>query len=512
MLRIQKTMQKLPFLFVGLALAGCVNELNLDPSSDFYVRGNWQVPIIDAHFDLGNLVADEDIATADPDGLIHIIYREDSLYTQTVYDFTEIPPQAPENTTVTVGDPPVNLSTNLGVLGDAKLKSIGIETGKIFWQTNSPDSNPVTIQITLLNTTVAGAPAQFNITTTGVGVDTGHFNLANLEMDLTQGSPPYNNVGFSMEIINSGAAPNGTIIDVEVQYENLRVGSAVGYFGQREIALPSGNINTELSILNNISSGFYLANPLIKLIIQSNIGLPLGIAPNLVGIGKAGNPVGLDLDTVYFNGATSQGSIAYDTISISTANSNIDNFLAAVPEQLVYSGSVEMNPSGETGIDNFATSDGFASVGLEIDLPLEIKSENLTIENTLKDIDFGVDEGDVEFVEALELGFRVENAFPLQADLHLYFQDSTGVVLDSAQLNMFDAAQVDASGNVTNPFTGDRLLTFTNDELNNIMKCDDIRVKIILNTSGGGSQIVRLLTSNYINMKVGVRTKLNYKI
>jgi hypothetical protein len=77
---------------------------------------------------------------------------------------------------------------------------------------------------------------------------------------------------------------------------------------------------------------------------------------------------------------------------------------------------------------------------------------------------------------------------------------------------LFDAATVDAQGNVIAPAKHDRFLNFDRSEIKNILKSDNIRVKVILNTTDNGNQVVRLLTSYYIDVRVGVKTKLNYKL
>ena len=149
------------------------------------------------------------------------------------------------------------------------------------------------------------------------------------------------------------------------------------------------------------------------------------------------------------------------------------------------------------------------NIGMEIDLPLELKTKDLTIEQTIYNIDFGVEEGNEDFVEELTLGFKVENGFPLDADIYAFFQDSTGAILDSAVLEIFDAAQVNGDGQVIAPAQSERFLTFSQAQIDNILASDDIRIRVVLNTSNGGNQVVKMLTDYYIDLIVGVRVKLD---
>jgi hypothetical protein len=178
-----------------------------------------------------------------------------------------------------------------------------------------------------------------------------------------------------------------------------------------------------------------------------------------------------------------------------------------VPENIIFSGHVEMNPNGEPAA-NFVTSDGEVTVGLEVDLPLALTTKNVTIEQVLYNIDFGVDENEYDFVEELSLGFRIENGFPLDADLFFYFLDKDGVRLDSAEIALFDAATVDANGKVIAPAKSDRFLDFTQEKIQKILRSDDIEIKVVLNTGNNG-QVVKLLTDYYIDVTFGARVKIN---
>lgn len=494
--------------FVALTLSSCLSDLNLNPDTDFRYTGNVAAPIVHARLNLGNLVLQDSLTYADPDGLVHIIYREDSLFSQNVYDYTRVPDQDPTETEITVGNPDISIITNLGTFGGAKMKSITVNTGRLEWETTNPANDTVQIRVKLLYTDLNGQPANFMVKA-APGTSSGTIFLWGLNFDLTQGTLPYNNLGFELGIVDTTVVPNGTKIDLSLQFKNFGIESAIGYFGDREIDIPSNVIPFNLSVLDNLSGGLYLADPQIKLFTRSNIGLPVEIAPELIGVNANGKSVDLALQPFQFSGPSILGNYNQDTVEINNGNSQISNFIANVPSSIIYYGNVKLNPAGETQVDNFITSDGELTVGLEVDLPLILRTKNLTIEQTIYNIDLGVKEGEEDLVKSLSLGFRVENAFPLEADLHFYFQDSTGTVLDSAFVSMFDAANIDQNGIVISPAKSDRYLHFTEENIKTILKSDDIRIKVVLATSNGGNDNVRLLTDYYFDVIVGVKAKLN---
>lgn len=493
-------------------LSGCLKDLNLDPDTNLTYQGHWAVPVINTRINLGNLTTNQSWAYADPDGLVHIIYREDSLFSQSVFDYTQVPAQAPVQAQLAVGSPAVTVETNLGTLAGAKLKELKVASGQLRWSATTAFPGALTAELELLHTSINGAPAKFQIGTTGAGTFTGGIDIAGLDIDLTQGSPAWNNLGFKLTLINTGGAIGGTTMDVELEYEDLAIDRAVGYFGQRKINLPSGVVQTSLGVLDNLAEGLYLADPRVKLFVTTNLGLPLEIKPQLIGIADGGQSVDLGLDKVNLTGAGTLGQQITDTIAVDVLNSQIADFISLVPKEILYSGSVMTNPNGETGTDNFVDQNGKMIIGAEFDLPLELSSQDLVIDQTIYNVDLGIEEEQTEFLERLKLGFRVTNAFPLDADVTVYFQDSTGMVLDSAFVEIFDPAPVDASGRVNGVSKGERYLEFSKEKIKAVLDADDIRIRVVLNTPGNGGQVIRLYTENYIDLQMGVQFKMNYRL
>jgi hypothetical protein len=500
------------FLALLPLLTSCLQDLNLDPDTNLVYQGQWAVPVINTRINLGNLANDQSWAYADPDGLVHIIYREDSLFSQSVFDYTQVPAQAPTLATAEVGLPPVTIETSLGTLAGAKLKSLAVASGNLRWKASTTHSGPLTAQLELLHTSLNGAPAVFQIGVPGAGSASGSIDIAGLNIDLTQGSPAWNNLGFKVTLINTGNTPMGTQMDLELEYEDLAIDQAVGYFGQRKINLPSGVVQTSLGVLDNLAQGLYLADPRVKLFVTTNLGLPLEISPQLIGISGGGQSVDLGLNDLSLSGALVPGQLTTDTLAVGTQNSQIANFISLVPKEILYSGSVLINPNGEGGSDNFVDQDGFMTIGAEFDLPLELSTQDLVIDRTIYNVDLGIDEAQTEFLDRLKMGFRVTNAFPLDADVTVFFQDSTGAVLDSAFVEIFDPAPVNAQGRVIGVSQGDRYLEFSKEKIKAVIDADDIRIRVVLNTPGNGGQIIRLYTENYIDLQMGVEFKMNYKL
>jgi hypothetical protein len=505
--------KNITFLLVAALFIGCMKDMNLNPDDAFFYKGDWSASVVNGRIDLKSLVLNNDMITADPDGLLRFVFHQDSVFMQNVYDYTKIPDQAPFLVKVTLDSPEFETGTNLGTFGGAKFKSIKIASGTLHWVATNPTFQPVELRLEIKNTEINGEPLIIDIACQP-GQSQNSTSLDGLNFDLTQGvgNLSYNNLSFKFTVSSRAVGTNGEEIDLSLTLNDLSINGATGYFGQYNLELPSGSMPTDFGVLSNIAEGLYLANPSFKLITKSNIGLPVTFTPSITGISKNGRIVPLNAEPFVFAGSSNVGNNYTYAYELSPETSNLDNFLANVPRQIVYSGNVLLNPDGETANDNFIDQDGFIVMGVEAELPLELKTKNLVLEQTFNDLDLGIDDEEVDFVEALTLGFSIENGFPLDADFYTYFIDENGTVVDSAYIAMFDAATTDVAGNVIAPAISVRYLEFTEGNVKNLLKSKSIKAKIVLNTSGDGDQIVRILDSYYFDILIGTRFKLNYTL
>lgn len=505
------TSKSFPFLSISFAvlLGSCVKNLNTDPDTTVVIDSEWAFPLAKSRLDLQNLINNNDLITSDPDGLVRLVYRQDSIFSQSVSDYTRIPDQMDIKANVTVGNPAINVDQNLGTFGGAKFKSIGLKTGLLRWEAENPSAQSIVMQLTFKNTTVGGQPASFSFSTTP-GQSQGTINLNDLTIDLTQGNPAYNNLGLEFFVSNSNGAPNGTEVNLNISLTDLVVQDAIGFFGIHSVALPSGRIDTKLGIISNIVEGFYLSNPSVKLITTSNIGLPLTINSEIIGVSRQGKIEGLALAPFTFQGANMPGNVYQYDFVINPSTSNIANFISNIPNEIIYSGTVQLNPAGDVGNDNFAGNNGYLTIGMEAELPLELSTNNLVLEQTFYNLNLSIDAEDSESVESLTMGFKIENGFPLDADLQVLMIDSTGNQIDSLFIALFDAAQVNSSGNVVSPAKTIRYLDFNRQNIDNLLATKTLRVKVVLNTTNAG--VVRILSDYYLDLTIGTRIKLNYTV
>lgn len=502
-------------------LISCVKELDFNNLDDLEYRGQWVLPIINADLTLGDVVAGDSTFTADPDGGIRIIFEEDSIFGASIAELVAIPDQEKQEIPFVAGSPPVNLEFELGTLGSGEqLKKIELSKGLLKWTLDNPVANPVQYELAILNATLNGDTAKFILSANTMGIDTGSIDISGLDFDLTQGSLGYNNLKYRTQILNDGGAPVGTSYKSTVQLVNIVLDEANGYFGDRSVNLPSLTQNTNISGFENILNGLKIENPTIALKIVGNVGLPFEVETDMDGINKKGNILPLVISPINYNSPVNQGDWDTSRLTINRGNSNIVDFISNVPDNIAFAGKLHLNPNGNTGTDNFITQDGEMYVGVKIDIPLEIKTKDLIVEQLIPEFDLDFDEEQTNAIEKLKMHFKVTNGFPFDANLRLEFMDIvddgvgniTAIVTDSVNVDLLTSAVVDASGRVLTPTVSRSEIVFDQTNIQNLLEADRLNIRVTFNSYNNGNDLVKLYTNDFINVIAGIDVKLKVKL
>jgi hypothetical protein len=133
------------------------------------------------------------------------------------------------------------------------------------------------------------------------------------------------------------------------------------------------------------------------------------------------------------------------TVALNETNSNIDALLENKPTGLRYDLNLHVNPDGNKyNYQDFVHYDQTLEASLDMEVPLSLSADHLTLQDTF-DFDFRL-AGTAAGVQSATLYFLVDNGFPLDAEVQVYFADVTGIVLDS----LFATSSVVAGGDLDN--------------------------------------------------------------
>ena len=161
--------------------------------------------------------------------------------------------------------------------------------------------------------------------------------------------------------------------------------------------------------VNNISS------------INARTGTTINLANTIIG-----SPINI-------NRASESGGFVYPTYAnfpLNTTNSNIKPMIENLPNKFGYSMQIITNPLGNiSGSNDFIYSDRLLKASLNMEIPLSLVANNLTLADTL---DLNISQtGGTQNVHDGTITLFANNGFPFDAQLQMYLLNDSNVATDS---------------------------------------------------------------------------------
>lgn len=332
-----------------------------------------------------------------------------------------------------------------------------------------------------------------------------------------------NNLGFYVDARvygdqNPGAGPFP--LKISVSQDQLAYRALFGQIKTRTMALLSDTIRISF-FENGLGGNFHINDPRIGIYFANSFGIPIAITldplkghsdlnpPYDVQLSGSGLPVPFNLNSPTI---AQIGQKVSSSIVLNKQNSNIDDFINLLPQKVIYGVEGTINPSGATP-GNFVLDTSSFTVDIELEIPLEGYASGFSLGDT---IEFSFDE-DLEMVEWILFRVNAESTFPVEASIQVVFLDSLFNVLDS----LFDQSTVIVPGAIPGPPPGYKPLSPTYRSFD--IKADSAKLRKLsgisrymllagrINTAGGGNQVVRIYSDNYLKLDIGVQGKLNIK-
>lgn len=131
---------------------------------------------------------------------------------------------------------------------------------------------------------------------------------------------------------------------------------------------------------------------------------------------------------------------------INSATSNIKNFLTNLPSSIDYDVQIRTNPNGnQQTYDDFAYLDSRLKVNLDLNIPLSVKANNLTLRDTFG-FKLGNSPKEIDNINSGTLYLITYNKFPLKGDVTLVVYDSLNNPIDTL-LSNYTLVPGDVDGN-----------------------------------------------------------------
>ncbi|MDX9929281.1 MAG: hypothetical protein RBS37_05450 [Bacteroidales bacterium] len=351
------------------------------------------------------------------------------------------------------------------------------------------------------------------------GTASGSFPASDLTALLnTNPLQPYNSLPAQYEVTISSL---GNLIDFSA-YDSIRFEASItgldidyvkGFFGQMTETIENDTINLDIQeILDRITGDFYFADPRLTLDYSNSFGLPVGITLEAAGK-KDDQTVDLDagqfvLDYPVFPIRTIESSYTIDR-----SNSSLPELISLPPTSIIIGGTAALNPNPVAGVrDNYIFGDSRFVAAVEALVPADFWVNNLQFADTLENFLKPEDEG--EDFSLADLGYfrldlMVTNGFPLGTTVIIILHDTiTGIDLYELEIEDFiEPAPVNTEGRVTTPSEKVTRVVLEKDFFEATEVANAIVVKFTLNTTGSGTQSVKIYSDYSISFKIGIVVK-----
>ncbi|MFC2110209.1 hypothetical protein ACFLRU_05260 [Bacteroidota bacterium] len=312
----------------------------------------------------------------------------------------------------------------------------------------------------------------------------------------------------------------GNVLDATdaVSYSATLAGASTevvyGDFGQEGFSVSSTSIS--LDFFENFGDGnITFASPEMKISATNDYGFPIGVDLSNITASNGNNAEDVTLtytgdqslaNTLIIDGVANFGdapNVNADKV-LDKNNSNIDDLLSIKPTSINLNVSGTANPINGNPNENFyATSNSGLNVNLEITVPMDVKFENLSLDEV---VDFDSAE-DLDDLNGVTLTLKVDNKIPLTGKLDLLFLDSQGNELSpQPSINtttLFEAAPVDGNGKSNGTKTTNSTIEFSDADINIMKSAKQISVVFTLD-SPSGQDSVNLLGTDELTIYIGL--------
>ncbi|MBN1183317.1 MAG: hypothetical protein JXB49_13580 [Bacteroidales bacterium] len=407
---------------------------------------------------------------------------------------------------------------------DERVTVIELSAGRLDYNMGSAFGDNMQFSLTLPNTTIDGIVVNELVNISAGGSGTGYIDLSNsiTTFEDTNRIP----IIFEISTVSSGTPINFDLNDTvsynsTLNFTDINIRYIEGYLGQHTRAIELDTFNLDelaevVKVMNKIDGVFTLTNPILYLFYKNTMGIPLTMDILMTGVFDGREQ---ELDVAPQSPQVPDNRYSPPTEGMTTIDKynspGLTDFLTfPPPDYYLYEGTAISNPDGYTGHMDFLYDDSKVVLGIEVQLPLELKAERLTITDTINFSLSSEDTVDTDMIEYLILHYAFRNAFPFDLDLEAILYDSiTGIHYDTIVFNSIMAAPTDNNGVVLEDYVSrvQGSTSYTGEEMGDIINnVNKLIIKGRLNTwaNNGVYDPVKILTWYYIDFAFGVDTKV----
>ena len=381
-------------------------------------------------------------------------------------------------------------------LSEVLLREARLKQGVLNYRLKSTVNGSLRCAYTLQGVLRNGLPVILESTTqpaseTNPFIYEGSMDISNCTFDLTGGVGQYNRIATNLDISVASDAPDsaaiatGDSVIFELRFDDLELSYARGFLGSRNEAIDetvslSKDFNMPQGIidLDQVSVSLHIENPIGA---DAILSIDEFAGNNYHGgtlVALSYPPIFSDL--LFTRAIDQQGSIlsSNKNFLMTPANSNVDQFIENLPDELRLRGNIEINPLGDVSDANdFIYFDRLLEANVGFDLPLNVGFNELTLRDTF-DVNSGTELPEMDG----NLILVVDNHFPFEAFADLKLIAANGMSYSLLSDGFVAPAILMADERTTQVRRSELLIPVNRDVLSLVQASSKIAVSIALTT------------------------------
>lgn len=342
--------------------------------------------------------------------------------------------------------------------------------------------------------------------------------------------------GYHLEVSNNTMAvryvaytPSGVRVkvpDIPIAATNaLEFSYVEGRWGFQWYKLTIDTIEIDIN-QTELKGDLKVTNPEVTMRISNSWGFPTrGQIKSLSFIGQNDEVIPLVSQGVFERGDSFEykdfaypswllgevGQTKYTDITLDTSNSNIAAIFNSQPKRLVYEVDGISNAQYDPNLIGFITDQSAMKLQLRVELVLEGSIKNFGAEQVMN-LDFGeFGSLDSAGIEDVEFKLVTENGTPISSEMQIYFRDEQGNYMDSlfttGPKSIIQSAPINNEGVATGVTRTEEFVPMSAARFENIRTAKDAFLKASFTTANGGDTFVKLIATDKIVVKMGIRVK-----
>lgn len=404
----------------------------------------------------------------------------------------------------------VNQQQNFYLRGlNVQLKEAIIKSGKIRLRMFSTIQDSVKLTYTIPGGTKNGVPFEIYQVLPpappgGASEYQNDFDFSGYHVDFTgQNKDSFNAIfnTYLMKIDYSGVKKTFSKSDnfrLELGFVGIKPEYARGYLSMDTFKIGPSSITTD--VFNDLNGVIKFEDVKMSVGLENNIGADAELYLSQITAVNSRTKTRLDLtgdilskplsiDRAKDNNGFPPVIPALHNFYLQKNNSNINEFVSLLPDQLDYSLEIRTNPNGNiSNFRDFIYDGKLLNIDLLLEAPLNFSASGMQL---CRDLEMDLSQERIEQIQGGNLYLNVDNGVPIDCKLSLaLIHPMDGTTIDLITGNqVIQAAEIDATGKVTQQKSSVVKIELTRKLIDEILRTKKVRVCALFDTKPSDNAI-----------------------